>query len=184
MILKAFWQQKFDIKRLYKGSNVSDRGYNVFVNVAIDLRIIFSRQMFMRFSKKSIKKNYNIIFKTKGGGVNGFWTMFKITVDVVLDCTPKAAALVLLNAEFLTINFSFITNYLWKLLWYCFMSVCGNLHSLSLSSFFEGSIVIGINCGLKKAIISQKKVEKLWTFFVRGGRGGAHLHLIAYGVSS
>ena len=26
MILKAFWQQKFDIKRLYKGSNVSDRG--------------------------------------------------------------------------------------------------------------------------------------------------------------
>ena len=152
MILKAFWQQKFDIKRLYKGSNVSDRGYNVFVNVAIDLRIILSRQMFMRFSKKSIKKNYNIIFKTKGGGVNGFWTMFKITVDVVLDCTPKAAALVLLNAEFLTINFSFITNYLWKLLWYCFMSVCGNLHSLSLSSFFEGSIVIGINCGLKKAI--------------------------------
>ena len=68
MILKAFWQQKFDIKRLYKGSNVSDRGYNVFVNVAIDLRIILSRQMFMRFSKKSIKKNYNIIFKTKGGG--------------------------------------------------------------------------------------------------------------------
>ena len=49
MILKAFWQQKFDIKRLYKGSNVSDRGYNVFVNVAIDLRIILSRQMFMRF---------------------------------------------------------------------------------------------------------------------------------------
>ena len=68
MILKAFWQQKFDIKRLYKGSNVSDRGYNVNVNVAIDLRIILSRQMFMRFSKKSIKKNYNIIFKTKGGG--------------------------------------------------------------------------------------------------------------------
>ena len=68
MILKAFWQQKFDIKRLYKGSNVSDRGYNVFVNVAIDLRIILSRQMFMRFSKKSIKKNYNIIFKRKGGG--------------------------------------------------------------------------------------------------------------------
>ena len=68
MILKAFWQQKFDIKRLYNDFNVSDRGYNVFVNVAIDLRIILSRQMFMRFSKKSIKKNYNIIFKTKGGG--------------------------------------------------------------------------------------------------------------------
>ena len=169
MILKAFWQQKFDIKRLYKGSNVSDRGYNVFVNVAIDLRIILSRQMFMRFSKKSIKKNYNIIFKTKGGGVNGFWTMFKITVDVVLDCTPKAAALVLLNAEFLTINFSFITNYLWKLLWYCFMSVCGNLHSLSLSSFFEGSIVIGINCGLKKAIISQNKARSCGHFSYGGG---------------
>ena len=72
MILKAFWQQKFDIKRLYKGSNVSDRGYNVFVNVAIDLRIILSRQMFMRFSKKSIKKNCNIIFKTKGGGGQRF----------------------------------------------------------------------------------------------------------------
>ena len=71
MILKAFWQQKFDIKRLYKGSNVSDRGYNVFVNVAIDLRIILSRQMFMRFSKKSIKKNYNIIFKTKEGSPFG-----------------------------------------------------------------------------------------------------------------
>ena len=71
MILKAFWQQKFDIKRLYKGSNVSDRGYNVFVNVAIDLCIILSRQMFMRFSKKSIKKNYNIIFKTKVGSPFG-----------------------------------------------------------------------------------------------------------------
>ena len=63
MILKAFWQQKFDIKRLYKGSNVSDRGYNVFVNVAIDLRIIFSRQMFMRFSKKKMGP-----FKTESMG--------------------------------------------------------------------------------------------------------------------
>ena len=68
MILKAFWQQKFDIKRLYKGSNVSDRGYNVFVNVAIDLRIILSRQMFMRFSKKSIKKKLQHNFQNERGG--------------------------------------------------------------------------------------------------------------------
>ena len=47
------------------------------------------------------------------------------------------------------------------------MSVCGNLHSLS--SFFEGSFVIGINCGLKKAIISQNKARSCGHFSYGGG---------------
>ena len=31
MILKAFWQHKIDIKRLFKGRNVSIWGYNVYI---------------------------------------------------------------------------------------------------------------------------------------------------------